>query len=119
MTNESSVLANFAAAFPHCWICGRTGTDVLPLQIHHICRGPHRKTAREAECGLIRTCGDCHNAELDAMPVARQVALVAIYNPWAYDRVLVNTLRHRAENAVSEQEVIYAITYWLIRKGLQ
>ena len=90
----------------------------MSLQIHHICRGPHRKASREAECSLIRTCRNCHDVMLDAMPIARQIALVALYNPTAYDRIKVNTLRHRAPEAVTEQEVLQDIIYWLNRKGV-
>ena len=118
MANESSVMAGFSARFQKCWICGQRGTDARPLQIHHICRGPHRKAAREAECSLIRTCGNCHSTQLDSMPIDWQLALVAIYNPSAYDRALVNTLRHRAPDAVDERLVIMAMKGWFNRKGL-
>jgi hypothetical protein len=120
MTNDSSLLADFAARFRYCWLCGQSdAATCYPLQIHHICRGPHRKASREAECSLIRTCCSCHDAVLDAMSVARQIALVALYNPAAYDRVMVNVMRHRAPESVSEREVLQEITYWLNQKGVR
>jgi len=43
---------------------------------------------------------------LDSMPIAEQLGIKALEDPENYDRVKVNLLRHRARDAISENEVI-------------
>ena len=75
------------------------------LHIHHIARGVHRQQAREVRVNLIRACMWCHDAHLDAMPIARQLAIKKKNDPQFYDRVAVNLLRGRQPEAVTEDEV--------------
>ena len=90
----------FAQAFPQCWNCPST----QGVQTHHICRGPHRAKAKTEECNLLRLCFRCH-AIVDGWPVAKQIALQAVNNPDAYDRVKVNLLRSRQPEAITEAQV--------------
>lgn len=102
----SKVLEDFAYKFRYCWVCGYSLVNSWRrLEIHHIARGCHRKSGHSEECNLIRACADCHRDKLDSMPIARQLALVKMNNEEHYNRVVVNKLRKRSENAVTEEEV--------------
>lgn len=107
----SEILAEFAMDFDYCWLCGRKAPEVFPprLAIHHIVRGVHRAAAREERCTFIRTCPECHADILDSMPIAGQLAIKLIHDREHYDRVKVNRLRGRADEAVSEEEVEEAV----------
>ena len=104
----SAPLADFAKEFDRCWLCGIHARNTWPpkICIHHIARGPHREKAREERCAMIATCTKCHEARLDAMPIARQLAMKFINDPKGYDRKQANTLRSRAPDSVSEEEVL-------------
>lgn len=105
---SKKVLAEFAAEFERCWLCGTKAEETWPphLEIHHIVRGVSRKKALYEKCVLIRTCQRCHFGYLDSMSIARQLALKWLNEEWHYDRQLVNRLRGRADDAVSESEVL-------------
>jgi hypothetical protein len=107
----TDTLTTFAESFNRCWLCGTLAINTWPpkLQIHHIVRGSDREKAKNERCVLIRTCERCHSAHLDGMSVARQLALKKINDPEGYDRILVNRLRGRADDAVSEGEVIMEV----------
>jgi len=94
------VLSDFASAFNECWFCGGR----WPLEIHHIARGCHRAAGRMIEANLIRICSNCHDT-VASMGIAAQLALKKICDPKNYDRVAVNRLRGRADEAVTEAEV--------------
>ena len=68
-------------------------------------RGPHRQRALHEPAVWMRTCHDCHQGELDSMPIVRQLAYKLIHDPEHYDRVAVNLLRHRQPSAITEVEV--------------
>ena len=54
-----------------CWICGRN----WGLQTHHIERRSHcYPKYADVECNFFRTCDDCHDVKLAAMPHAEQLA---------------------------------------------
>ncbi len=101
---SSLILGQFAARFTRCWICGSLG-GFRGLSIHHVARGVHRAKSREAECTLIRCCGGCHD-DLDGLDPITQLAIIAIHNLEAYDRVAFNGYRSRAPDAISETEVL-------------
>lgn len=103
---KSKTLDAFAKQHRYCWLCGYSLVNSWRrLEIHHIARGPHRANGHSEECNLIRTCGPCHSEKLDGMPIARQLCYVKTYNPAAYDRQRVNTLRRREPDAVTEADV--------------
>lgn len=110
---DQTVLQLFAEMFPYCWIC----SSPIHLEIHHIVRGVHREKARCSREAMFRTCTICHGRDLDAMPVEKQLAFKALHDPEGYDRVSVNRLRCRADDAVSESDVMMEI-HKLVRAKL-
>jgi len=107
----SLVLNDFASRFSKCWLCGVLAANTWPphLEIHHIVRGQNRAKVAEKECCLIRTCQRCHQERLDSMPIDKQLALVFLNNPAAYNRMAVNQLRQRADDAITADEVRIAV----------
>jgi len=94
--------ATWKHGHPVCWICGRRpATDC-----HEIARGPHKQRAMKEPAAWFAVCNECHLGVLDSMPIPRQLAYKAIYDMGYYDRVLVNRLRCRADDAVDELEVL-------------
>ena len=85
---------------PRCFICGSPATDC-----HEMARGPFKAAAMKEPAAWIATCQACHE-RLDGMPIARQLAYKAIGDLENYDRIVVNQLRHRQLDAVSEREVL-------------
>lgn len=84
---------------PECALCGLQSSD-----IHEIACGPHRKSARGVRAALLSLCRGCHNI-VQGWPVARQLGLKILSDPEYYDRVEVNRLRGRPDDAVNEREV--------------
>ena len=109
-----NILADFAAEFDRCWLCGRTARQAAfgRLEIHHIVRGSLRAMARDEWCTLMRTCCECHESRLDGMAIATQLALKREHDPAGYDRVTVNVLRRRQPEAITEDEVDLAWSEW-------
>ena len=105
----NDVLERFAERFDRCWLCGVTepawSSYPFRLQIHHAVRGANRAKAKYEECVLIRTCPMCHADKFDGMEPAKQLAIIIIHNPAAYDRLKFNELRGRAPESISEAEV--------------
>jgi Zn-finger nucleic acid-binding protein len=108
MTRTSEVLDDFAKEFDRCWLCGVKALNTWPprLEIHHMARGPSRAQARDERCALIRTCPRCHAERLDGMSAAKQLAIKRMADPAGYDRVALNRLRGRADEAVTGAEVL-------------
>jgi len=106
--DNSPVLREFAEQFDRCWLCGTRAINTWPprLAIHHLVRGVDREKAKHERCVLIRTCQRCHEARLDGMEIALQLAIKKHNDPEHFDRVRVNRLRNRADNAVSEGDVM-------------
>jgi len=110
---SSLILAEFAAAHPRCMLCGTQARQTWPPKIclHHIARGADRELAREERSCLIATCTKCHEARLDGMPVAVQLALKRLFDADGYDRQRVNSIRsaHNLRgpqlDAIAEEEV--------------
>jgi len=100
-------LDEFAMLFDRCMLCGATARESFPpkLDIHHIARGVHRAKALNERCALLMVCPLCHEKRLDGMSVVTQLAIKKICDPDGYDRVQVNRLRSRADEAITESEV--------------
>ena len=90
----------FAREMGFCALCRRPGSDV-----HEIARGGSRGEAIQHRCAWLFLCRMCHQERIPNWTVAQQLALKGIVDPHHYDRVAVNRLRHRADDAITEQEV--------------
>ena len=90
---------DYRYAFPSCQWCGSQATEV-----HEIARGPARQAALLERAAWLSLCRDCHNI-MGSMPVAAQLAIKRIADPMGYDRVAVNRLRGRSDNAITDGEV--------------
>ena len=102
-----NVLKDFAEQFQRCWLCGaRQKHTWHGLDIHHIVRGARRARARGHRAALIRACRYCHTSRLDGMSIVRQLALKWLWDPEGYDLWAVNRLRGRADDAVTQDEVL-------------
>ena len=84
-------------------LCTLRGDD-----IHEIVRGPSRVTAYQERAAWLWLCRSHHDefGDYAIWPLARQYALKAIVDLEHYDRVLLNRLRGRADNAIDEMEVL-------------
>jgi len=85
-----------------CFWCGSPGEHT-----HHIAKGARRI---DIHCNLIRLCGSCHH-QIHNDPrinIIHEYAIKALGDPDEYNRVMLNNIRGRADNAVSEVEVIQA-----------
>lgn len=102
----------FALEFPDCWHCESRWRRTFPqvLETHEMVRGVDRHKALRHRSTWIRVCRNCHDI-VAAWPLARQLALKKIHDPEHYDRVEVNRLRGRADDAVSEEEVSGAMPW--------
>jgi hypothetical protein len=92
----------FAAEFTRCMICGKAASDT-----HEIPRGVHRKGALKHREAWLRLCRSCHNecGDYSKWPIAKQYAVKKDNDPRFYNRILLNRLRGRADEAISEEEV--------------
>ncbi|MGO9108532.1 MAG: hypothetical protein ACLP9L_04800 [Thermoguttaceae bacterium] len=86
-----------------CWLCGKRGSETVPLQTHEIARGPARQAAMKEPAAWLRLCNDCHAGRMP--DIATQLALKRRYDDEHYDRVAVNLLRSRQPEAISEADV--------------
>ena len=98
----------FRDAFRRCFLCGTLAINAWPplLECHEISRGPARQKSLNERAALLMTCHACHEKHLDGMPVVTQLALKRIADPEGYDRIAVNRLRGRADDAITEAEVL-------------
>ena len=87
-----------------CMVCGASYLP-WPLETHEIARGPFREAAIREPAAWIRTCSKCHMDTLDSMPIVEQLAIKKLRDPEHYDRVKVNRLRKRSDEAITELEV--------------
>lgn len=95
-------------AYEHdeCFICGSRKM----LESHEICCGPSRQKALEEPATWLRLCAECHRGKngvhnYAVYPIFRQLFLKKRNDPEYYDRVKVNRLRGRADEAITEAEV--------------
>ena len=80
------------------------------LETHEIANGPARQRALDEPATWLRLCGRCHRGPHGVhhkghWPIVRQLALKKVCDSRNYDRVLVNRLRGRADDAITEEEV--------------
>jgi hypothetical protein len=94
----------FLAEFPRCMICGTKQSR----DVHEIARGASRGKAEQFRQTWLALCGWCHDAvdDYEQWPITRQLAVKRRCDPAWYDRVFVNRLRNRADDAITEDEVI-------------
>jgi 5-methylcytosine-specific restriction endonuclease McrA len=90
----------FAADHPNCMVCGRPADDT-----HEIARGPARRKAQDKPFALLRLCRECHDDVHAKWSLGQQYALKALMDNGNYDRVALNRLRCREDDAISEREV--------------
>lgn len=99
----------------NCWVCDlnfgswKYRSDMV-RQDHHIASGIYRKKSKDVPAALMVVCQACHLGnnglhDRDVWPIARQLALKKLRDPKHYDRVTVNRLRGRVDEAITEAEV--------------
>jgi len=97
-----------------CMLCGFESRTGFGLECHEMVSGPGRAAALTVPATWLRLCGDCINGcheLLQGTEPAVGLALKQIADPENYDRVAVNRLRGRADDAVTEAEVAWAGAY--------
>lgn len=104
----------FIAEKPYCFACQAT---FLPdLCVHEIARGSHRGQAVSQRVAWLVLCKYCNCGDVnryDVYPLARQYLLKKYHDSAHYDRVALNRMRGRADDAISEEEVMA----WADSKG--
>jgi len=92
--------------FGECWCCaGR-----FNLQTHEIASKAQAPGRWADVRNYFRACGGCNCGMWNVLPESVQLALKFLHDPENYDREFVNTLRHRAANAISDRDVRTWIT---------
>ena len=86
------------------WLC-MTACGKRATECHEISRGVNRFASLTERCALLALCHDCH-AEVQGWPLVKQYALKCHVTPLEYDRVKLNRLRGRADDAITEEEVL-------------
>ena len=87
-----------------CWVCGAPAW-VEALDCHEIASRAQAPGKWACVENYFATCRQCHEDVLSWLPEAVQLAFKLVNDPDNYNRVLVNRLRSRADNAISEGEV--------------
>lgn len=102
----------WSQAHNECMVCGWRTCDThrigkFALQTHEIARGSARNAALVRPATWLRVCNVCHEemGDYSIWPIARQLALKLIKDPGNHNRKLVNLLRGRQSDAISEAEV--------------
>lgn len=100
---------DFRMEFYSCFICGNRWEKkpIRILDVHEIARGAFRsKAIMLRECWLL-LCRECHDAvdDYSEWPIAKQLAVKYIRDREYYDRALVNRIRGRTDDAITETEV--------------
>lgn len=102
----------FKAEYGRCMVCGDAwrSADFWPrvLETHEIARGPARSKAVACRAAWLVLCRQHHEqvGDLSVWPVVRQLALKLLRDPDGYDRVAVNRLRGRQDDAITDEEVL-------------
>jgi hypothetical protein len=99
---------SFLIEHPVCWFCP------MPSQcVHEIGTQGNRKPATADPCCWAASCSHCNEHRLtdySVWPIIRQLAKKYIYDRDRYDRVGFNRLRGRAPDAITEGEVLLAVS---------
>ena len=88
-----------------CCKCGLAYGE--PLDVHEIAAGGSRAQSARERCAWLLLCRTCHN-EVQGWPrekMVQQYALKKRSDPDYYDRVALNRIRGRADDAITEAEV--------------
>lgn len=93
--------AAWGAEHFECWICG----ERFGLQTHEIASRAQAPLRWADVRNYFRACEFCNSGFLNWAPEALMLAYKRVYDPDNYDREFVNELRHRATDAISEEEV--------------
>lgn len=90
----------YRAENPWCqWCCNADATE-----LHEIARGPSRDKSLSERAAWLHLCRQCHQV-IALIPVDGQLAIKRISDPDGYDRVTVNRLRGREDEAINDDEV--------------
>ena len=82
---EAKPVRDALRSLGHCEICGDSRSH---LDVHEICRGPHRQAALDKPFALLLVCRKCHDEELafaSKWPEAKQLACLAKSRPSQFD----------------------------------
>lgn len=94
-----SIRDEYRAEFPMCqWCVAEPACD-----LHEISRGSGRQASLGVRAALLSLCRPCHDV-MDWLPVVAQLAVKKL-SCSGYDRIAVNRLRGRSDNAIDEDEV--------------
>jgi hypothetical protein len=99
---------DFLAEFTWCWFCENAPAEC----VHEMACGSHRAQAVLVRFTWGAACVDCNEHQLtdySVWPLAAQLASKWINDRVHYDRVAFNRLRGRADNAISQAEVIVEV----------
>lgn len=95
--------------FPWCWFCERQRSECT----HEMASGSGNRHAAVADrIAWASACWNCNcdrltdNGGAGQWPLAKQLAVKWIYDRAYYDRVAFNRLRGRADDAISQAEVV-------------
>lgn len=94
--------------FPWCWYCESDRSECT----HEMACGTHRKEALWHRFAWGSSCSGCNIYKLTdyrVWPLAKQLAAKWINDREHYDRVAFNRLRCRADNAISQAEVVIEV----------
>ena len=100
----------YLMTFPVCQICDRAAA----VEIHEIVRGGSRRLAYGQRAAWLSLCRNCHEIAGDygKLPLPGAYGFKGIRDPAFYDRVALNRLRGRADEAVSEADVLISLWEW-------
>ena len=79
------------------------------LDVHEICRGPHRQKALDKRYALLVVCRKCHDGPISSrkqMPEPKQLAILFQSRPWDFDlRAYLELTNPDAPSRISPNEV--------------
>jgi hypothetical protein len=95
----------WAESFDRCFVCGDGVRWGLPLEVHEIASRAQAPGKWADVRNYMLTCRMCHEDVLSWLCEAAQLALKSETDPLNYERVFINRIRGRADNAIAESEV--------------
>lgn len=103
----------WAERFEGCWLC-RLHWLSCRLEIHEIGSRAIAPLKWADKRNYLITCSKCHSEIFSWLPEAAQIGLKKLHDKENYDRVFINRIRGRADDAVSEGEVTQWAKMWEI-----
>lgn len=96
------VFDEFLATFPVCWLCRSNPTS----EVHHLCSGAFKAKTFGDRRGFFAPCRKCHEL-LQSGKVSLRVALYwkKVFDPEYFDLRWINTMRGRAPDAITLEEL--------------